>query len=210
MTADLIGLARDERADLLRFLRTLSPDQWRTSSLCTGWTVRDVVAHLISFDGLSPAALASVFLRGGLRFGRINDVALRRYARHEPAQLLDLLNRRLTPTGLTAAFHGGIALTDAVIHHQDIRRPLGLTRDVPTERLLHALDFALTAPTLPSRRHVEDLRLIATDASWAHGPTTGPRIDGPAEALLLAVAGRSAAHADLTGPGVAVLTARRT
>ncbi|OMH32985.1 maleylpyruvate isomerase family mycothiol-dependent enzyme [Tersicoccus sp. Bi-70] len=206
---DLIALAHDERTDLLALLRTLTPEQWQAPTLCAGWTVRDVVAHVISFDGLSPVGLLGTIARGRLSFPRMNDVALHRYAGHQPAQLIDLLARRLTPRGITATFGGAVGLTDALIHHQDIRRPLGLPRDVPAERTVPALDFALTAPTLPSRRHVEDLRLIATDANWAHGSTTAPRIDGPAEALLLAVAGRPAALSDLTGPGVAVLTARR-
>ncbi|MEH0109792.1 maleylpyruvate isomerase family mycothiol-dependent enzyme [Tersicoccus sp. MR15.9] len=210
MTAspDLTGLAHDERADLLALVRTLTPEQWAAPSLCTGWTVRDVVAHVISFDDVSWLGVASVALRGRFSFPRMNAVALRRYAGHQPAQLIDLLGRRLTATGLPAGFHGAIALTDALIHQQDIRRPLGLPREVPTERIVPALDFALTSPTLPSRRQVDGLRLIASDANWAHGPTTGPRIEGPAEALLLAVAGRPASHADLTGPGVGVLQSR--
>ena len=50
--------------------------------------------------------------------------------------------------GFAAGFNGGIALVDAMIHHQDIRRPLKLPRVIPPERLKAALDFAKTAPTI--------------------------------------------------------------
>src|SRR5256885_14810123 len=45
-------IMRDERRDLRRFLPTLTPEQWQTPSLCRGWTVRDVVAHLVAWDDL--------------------------------------------------------------------------------------------------------------------------------------------------------------
>ncbi|HET8589248.1 MAG TPA: maleylpyruvate isomerase family mycothiol-dependent enzyme, partial [Nakamurella sp.] len=120
--------------------------------------------------------------------------------------MLAEVRAHLTPRGVTALFGGGIALTDGLIHQQDIRRPLGIPRDVPAERLVPALDFALRAPALPSRRHVRDLRLTATDLDWTHGD--GPEITGPAEALLMAIAGRPAALADLAGAGVPVLAER--
>lgn len=132
-------------------------------------------------------------------------MALRRFAEHQPAQLLE---RHLTPRGLTAGFGGRIGLTDAIMHHQNIRRPLGRERTIPPERLIGALDFALTAPTLPSRRPLRDLQLTAADLPWTHG--TGPRLKGPAEALLMTIAGRTSAHSELSGPGRTVLDGRMT
>lgn len=63
-----------------------------------------------------------------------------------------------------------------------------------------ALDFALRAPPLPSRKEARGLRLVATDIDWATG--AGPEVHGPGEALLLAVAGRRPAFDDLAGPGL--------
>ncbi|MGH8998570.1 MAG: maleylpyruvate isomerase N-terminal domain-containing protein [Acidimicrobiia bacterium] len=31
---------------------SLTPDQWATPSLCAGWSVRDVVAHILSYEEL--------------------------------------------------------------------------------------------------------------------------------------------------------------
>lgn len=196
---DLIDHARAERADLLAFCSTLTPEQWMTSSLCDDWTVRDVVAHLISYDVLTVPGLIRRFLQGGLQPTRINAIGVRRGAEITTDDVLDQLRTHLTPTGLTAGFKGGIALTDGIIHHQDIRRPLGLPRTVPADRLAPALDFALTAPTLPTRRLVRGLELIATDLDWRCG--TGLEVHGTGEALLLAIAGRPGVTRELTGPG---------
>ena len=195
----VMALARAEREDLLDLLVSLTPEQWRAPSLCAGWSVQDVVAHVLSYEELGPRQLAGRFARGALRVDRVNAVGLREYRTRSPEQLVDLLGRHLTPTGLTAGLGGAIALTDGLIHHQDIRRPLGLPRDVPEERLLPALRTALFAPVLLGALRVRDVRLVATDADWAFG--RGPEVRGTAEALLMAIAGRRGLAAELSGPG---------
>ena len=199
MHVDGMTLARAEREDLLDLLGTLTPEQWRAPSLCAGWSVHDVVAHVLSYEELGPRQLAARFARGSFHFGRVNAVGLREYAGRSPAELTDLLRRHLTPTGLTAGLGGAIALTDGLIHHQDIRRPLGLPRAVPAERVRPALRTALFAPTLLGVVRVRDVRLVATDLDWAFG--RGPEVRGTAEALLMAVAGRRGIAAELSGPG---------
>jgi uncharacterized protein (TIGR03083 family) len=194
-----MALARAEREDLLDLLGTLTPEQWRAPSLCAGWSVHDVVAHVLSYEELGPRQLAARFARGSFRFGRVNAVGLREYADRSPAELTDLLRRHLTPTGLTAGLGGAIALTDGLIHHQDIRRPLGLPRAVPAERVRPALRTALFAPTLLGVVRVRDVRLVATDLDWTFG--RGPEVRGTAEALLMTVAGRRGIAAELSGPG---------
>ncbi|MEO7422225.1 MAG: maleylpyruvate isomerase family mycothiol-dependent enzyme, partial [Ornithinibacter sp.] len=122
--SDLLALAEEERADLLTLLQTLTTDQWNAQSLCTQWRVRDVAAHVVSYDELSKSALVSTFVRGGLRLNGVNAVALNHYEDLQPDDVIDLLSRNLRPSGLPRGFGGGIALTDGTIHHQDIRRAL--------------------------------------------------------------------------------------
>jgi uncharacterized protein (TIGR03083 family) len=206
--ADLMTLAEEERADLAAFLRTLTPEQWDTPSLCPDWTVRDVALHIVSYEELTAPGLAATFLRGGLRVGSVNKVALARYRALTTDDIIDVVERHQRPRGLTSGFKGGIALTDGTIHHQDIRRPLGLSRTIPEHRLVPVLNFSLSAPTLPSKRNSKGLHLRATDLSWSHGD--GPEVSGPGEAVLMAVAGRPHALSDLTGDGVPVLSDRIT
>lgn len=204
--ADLIGLAKQERSELLALLRELDEQQWATESLCSGWTVRDVAVHVVSYDELSKRELVSAFLRGGVRVDSVNDVALRRYAHLDHDGVIDLVAKCQQPRGLTATFGGGIALCDGSIHHQDIRRALGLPRTIDQQQLRSVLEFAQTAPTLPVKKNSRGLRLVATDIDWTSG--SGPEVAGPAEAILLATAGRSQALADLSGEGLATLSER--
>ena len=62
---DVRGLAGEERADLAAFLSSLTPEQWQAPTLCPGWRVRDVVAHVISYDDQSLLQLLSVAARAG-------------------------------------------------------------------------------------------------------------------------------------------------
>jgi len=196
----VIDGARDERADLLDLLRSLAPEQWQHPTLCSGWDVRDVVAHVLGYDDLSGRQLLQRFAGGRWDTDRINAAVLADFDGASPQQLLDRLASHLRPRGLTAGMGGRIGLTDALVHHQDIRRPLGLPRQVPLDRVLVALPTALFAPVVQGIRRVWDVRLVATDAQWSFG--RGPQVRGPAEALLMTVAGRSAALEELEGPGV--------
>lgn len=122
---------------------------------------------MISYDDLTVPQLLRRLVAGRFRVDGMNGVAA--YDFTSPAEVLTKLRAHLRPRGLTAAGGGGIALTDGLIHHQDIRRALAAPREVPAERLLPALGFALKALALPSRRQVHGLHLVATDLDWAHG-----------------------------------------
>lgn len=201
-------LATDERRDLADFLATLADEQWETPSLCEDWTVRQVVAHMISYDDLTVPQLLRRMVAGRFRVNGMNPLGVAAYDATSPAEVLTELRAHLRPRGLPAVGGGGIALTDGLIHHQDIRRALDAPREVPAERLRPALGFALKALALPSRRQVRGLHLVASDLDWTHGE--GPEVIGPGEAVLMAIAGRPAALADLDGPGAATLAQRLT
>ncbi|MGH3778885.1 MAG: maleylpyruvate isomerase family mycothiol-dependent enzyme [Pseudonocardiaceae bacterium] len=203
---DVMSLARAERADLADLLTTLTPAQWEAPSLCAGWRVRDVVAHMFSYDELGIGGLIGRFVRGGLRPDRVNAVGVAAYDDRGTDDLVRLVRDHLRPRGLTAGFGGRIALTDGLIHHQDIRRPLGLPRDIPAERLRTALQFALTAPTIGAAKRIRGLTLSATDLDWTAG--TGLAVEGPAEALLMVIAGRHGIIEELAGPGRPTLADR--
>jgi len=202
----VMAQARAEREDLLELLEGLPPEQWETPSLCEGWTVRDVVTHVLSYEGLGPRELASRFAAGFFLVDRVNAVGLRANADRTPAQLVELLRAHLTPSGLTAGMGGAIALTDGLIHQQDIRRPLGRPRAIPADRLVPAFRTALFGPVLRGVLRVRDVRLVASDIDWSFG--RGPEVSGTAEALLLAVAGRRAVAGELSGPGAVRLAQR--
>jgi uncharacterized protein (TIGR03083 family) len=199
-------LACEERAEFVDLLAGLSPQQWDHPSLCRGWRVHDVVAHVISYDELSRRQVARRFIRGGLWPPRINAVGLADYTGRAPDQLTDLMRACIPPRGFTAGFGGMIALVDGMIHQQDIRRPLGIARAIPATRLRTVLEYALRTPLIRGGWRTRGLHLIATDLDWTHG--SGQEVTGPGEALLMAMAARPDALNQLTGQGKSVLAQR--
>lgn len=199
-------MARDERVEFASFLEGLTPEQWARPTLCDKWRVREVAIHTVSYDELSTAGLVRRFLKGRLSTDRINAVGVADYADRTPEQIVAMIRANFEPHGLTGGFGGRIALTDGMIHQQDIRRSLGMPRTIDPERLHTALDFARFAPTIRGAWRARGIRLRATDIDWAYG--NGPEVRGSGEALLMAMAGRRAALDDLDGPGKAKLAQR--
>lgn len=195
-----------ERRAVADMAEGFSPGQWATPSLCDGWTVRDVVAHLSL--PLQPLALVRflpllAISRGD--FHRTNRLAVARAADRPAGEFVDELRRRaesrFSPPGLGPA----APLTEVLIHGEDIRIPLGVEVDRPATRWQPVLDFVVSAkarrgfvdPGLPA------IRLVATDIPWSSG--TGDEVRGPAAALALAVLRRPARLDRLQGPGAAAL-----
>jgi len=203
---DMLRLAREERADLAAFLATLSPRQWQAPTLCARWRVRDVVAHVVSYDELDVRGLLAHAVRGQFRPSRVNAVALARYRTCSPEQLLELLTAHLQPRGLPAALGGRVALAEGVIHHQDIRRGLRLPRVIPSQRLLVALRWAMIGPDIGGLWRIRGVRVVATDIGFSAG--AGPEVRGTGEALLMAIAGRRGVVGELSGPGQGKLAGR--
>ncbi len=199
-----MDLAQAERTDLADFLEGLADDQWDAPSSCTGWRVRDVVAHVVSYDDLGALGLLRRFAKG--RVVRANQVGVDAMKDATTAELLANLRAHARPSGLAAGLGGKIGLSDGMIHHQDIRRPLGMERQIPEERLLRVLAMTPGNPRLAPWRWIRGLRLVATDLDFAHGK--GPEVAGTGEALLMAMAGRRGITAELIGPGQAILAGR--
>jgi uncharacterized protein (TIGR03083 family) len=199
-----IEMTTAERTDLAEFLATLTLEQWQAPSLCERWRVRDVVAHVMSFDGVNLLGMLRRAIRG--RIVHINQVGVDELASLSTEQLLDRLRAHLRPQGLATTFGGRLALLDVTIHHQDIRRPLGMPRQIPAERLRCVLDDSVRSPELPGWHLSRGVRLTPTDLDWSRG--SGPEITGPAEAVLMAVAGRPSAVEELAGPGQPILATR--
>jgi uncharacterized protein (TIGR03083 family) len=201
--ASTMRMACEERQDFADLLAGLSPDQWEQPSLCERWRVRDVVAHVLSYEELSRWGLVMRFAKGGFLPNRVNAVGVAEYATRSPEQLTELARASIRPRGLTAGFGGMIALVDGMIHQQDIRRPLGIPRTIPPDRLRAALNYSLTVPAVRGAKRSRRVRLVATDLDWSHGD--GPEVRGSGEALLMAMAARPDAFGDLEGPGKATL-----
>lgn len=208
MSPDFRALHDAENADFSAYLHTLSVDDWEKPSLCEGWRVRDVVGHILYGNELKLWTLPFKLARHGFssdRSGKVNSIA--RAEGRTPQELVDAFDQRDPWAGTCRVFPPQLTLLDRLVHHQDIRRPLGHLRSVPPERVRAALDATPRLGTVfRSKRRMRGLRFEAPDVDWTWGD--GPVVRGPAEAILMTVLGRSAAMADLEGDGIAALAAR--
>jgi uncharacterized protein (TIGR03083 family) len=205
---DVWGAVRDERNALIADLERLAPAQWTAQSLCTDWQVRHVVAHLVSGVAASSAELMLALVRSGFSINRmLRDDAIRRCRDQSPDELLAAYRGTVGSQRVPPGVKPWQMLSDTMIHGEDIRRPLGMRRQFPADRLAYVLDrLAPLTPALNVKRRISGLRLRATDMDWSHGD--GPEISGPGEALLLAMTGRSVALDELSGEGVVALEER--
>jgi len=198
-----------ERRRLADALAPLSSDEWRAPSLCAGWSVHVVAAHLNApWEVSVPSALWSVVRAGGLEKGF--DATARELAqRLDPARCVEGL-RTHAADRFTPPFTGPEApLTDVLVHGLDMLEPLGRSAGAGSEALRTSLSWVASGPGkgFASRRRVADLRIEATDLALETGPG-GAVVAGPALALLGALCGRRALLDQLHGDGVLVLRQR--
>ncbi len=198
----------DQRRSLAGLLDELSDEQWQHSSLCAGWTVKDVAAHLtLQQLGLRDVFGTMLHWRGTMD-RTIQHAAHRRAASWTTdritAELRAMAGSRRKTLGVTELE----PLTDVMVHSQDIALPLGLRLDMPPDAAAASTDRTLAMrwpPPLPTARIVRRFGLVATDLDWSAG--TGPQVTGPISALLLICTGRTAALPQLSGEGVPQLAA---
>ena len=193
MDDDAVWAAVDaERSSLADLFAGLSDEAWGVASLCAGWTVRDVLAHL-ALAQPTPVWTAVNLVRARLDFNRmVRDTALREASR-PTAALVEVLRGMVGSRRKAPGVSCREPLIDALVHGQDVAIPLGIDRVMPSEAAAEALRRAMTAPLLmapafPARAAYRRVRLVATDADVEIG--RGPRVEGTAQELLLAVMGR--------------------
>ncbi|MEU7905011.1 maleylpyruvate isomerase family mycothiol-dependent enzyme [Actinoplanes sp. NPDC049118] len=195
-----------ERAALIDDLTRLADERWEQRSLCEGWTVHDVVAHLVDSARTTRLGFVAGLVRARFDFDLQNARGVQRERGASPQETLERLrqvaSRRSTPPAPLDS-----RLVEEVVHGEDIRRPLGLTRTYPQEAVVRALRLQVRTPASfgGAKELAARLQLRASDAGLSIGD--GPQASGTALALLLAVSGRRVALDELDGPGVATLAA---
>jgi uncharacterized protein (TIGR03083 family) len=199
-------LIHAERQSLVDTLAALAPEQWTRPSLCAGWTVRIAAAHVLAGAEQTPSHFLAGLLSTGLRFNALMTRDARTLGALEPGQIVDRLRRTTTTTNHPPAPVPAM-LGEVVVHGEDIRRPLGLPGAVCEQAALACLQMYQGASfPVGGRKRIQGLRLVATDIGWSHGD--GPEVSGGALSLLLAMTGRAAGLAGLSGDGVTTLAGR--
>jgi uncharacterized protein (TIGR03083 family) len=201
---DVWTMVHAERAALIDDLDGVDGRRWEEPSLCEGWTVHDVVAHLIDTARTTRLGFVLGLARAGFDFDRQNARGVERERGASPREALERLgqvaSRRSTPPAPLDS-----RLVEEVVHGEDIRRPLGITRSYPREAVVRSLRLQARTPASfgGAKERIACVRLTAVDADVSIGD--GPEVSGTALSLLVAVSGRRLALDDLDGPGVAAL-----
>ncbi len=202
--SEIWAFVHGERRTLAAVLATLSAEEWAAESLCSGWTVKDVAAHVIAHPEVRlrtavPGLIQArgnyaefVYNQGKRVSNRLTDEIVADFTR--------LDGSRGRPTGTPVRF----ALIEILVHTQDIVVPLGKVHAMPPIAAACAADLVRRlAASMGVKQKVSGVRLAATDVEWSAGK--GPLVQGPIQQLLLALAGRPADMAQLTGAGLEAL-----
>lgn len=197
----------DQRRRLVELLEDLSDREWRQQSLCAGWTVRQVAAHVAlqntSWSALPRAVLAVIRHRG------INGAIHAEACRHALLPIEQIIGEIRDRIGVwhpqpTVTYQG--TAIDYLVHTQDIAVPLGRSIPMPVRTAVVAADRVWSSGRMfHTRRRFSGYRFVATDADWSAGQ--GALVTGPISGLLLLLTGRPAGLATLSGPGAQALHA---
>jgi uncharacterized protein (TIGR03083 family) len=206
MTESIWPTVHAERRALADDLVGLSDAAWATPSLCDQWTVHDVLAHMVSAAKTTPPLFFARFAGAGFKFDRYVGKQVRAEGAGGPAATLAefraVEQRTAAPPGPKDTWLGEI-----FVHSEDIRRPLGIKREYPLPMVARTIEFySRSNAIIGGRDRVKGVTLDASDTDCTIG--SGPRVTGPAMALLLASTGRACALDELAGPGVDVLRDR--
>jgi uncharacterized protein (TIGR03083 family) len=195
-----------ERKTLAGDLQSLTEVQWDTPSLCGGWSVRDVLAHMTATARMTPPKFFSKMMSSGFKFSRMtsSDIAVERGASTADtlARFTSVIDSSTAPPGPTDSWLG-----ETLVHSEDIRRPLGIAHVYPTQAAVQVANFYKGSNLLiGAKNRIAGVSMRATDTDWQHGQ--GPEVTGPIMALVMAMTGRQAALDGLSGPGLDVLRTR--
>ena len=193
----------EQRLSLAQLLEGLTAAEWEQPSLCAGWRVRDVAAHVAMAPQVPTArSMFADAVRARGSFDRLNHDLAVRHATRPTRDLVAELRRYADSRRLPAVTNYRNILFDVLVHTQDVAIPLHRDHPMPLEAARSGADRVWTMGwPFRARRRLRGVRLVATDIDWATG--AGPELHGPIAYLLLLMTGRTtAALPHLSGPGL--------
>ncbi|WP_425827329.1 maleylpyruvate isomerase family mycothiol-dependent enzyme [Streptomyces fractus] len=203
--SELWAMVHEERAALAEDLAGLNQTQWDTGSLCTEFTVREVVAHLTSGASLGPVRWMAGVIRCRFDFDAMVAYRLAEQLGADHGETLERFRCSVT-SKTKAPIPVVAALGEVIVHGEDIRRPLRIQRNYPIATLMYVAQYLQRSNmTVPSKRRTRGLRLSATDGPFSAGSQDGAPVRGSTLALIMAMAGRSAYGAELAGDGAGTI-----
>ncbi|KES06043.1 hypothetical protein BU52_16620 [Streptomyces toyocaensis] len=200
------SLIHTERGALAADLADLTDEQWATPSLCVGLTVRHVLAHLTAGASLNAVSWLAGVIRCRFDFDRQVAMRLAEQLGATPAETLDRF-RRIVPSRTKPPLPAIAMLGEAIVHAEDIRRPLGLRHAYPIDVVTKTAEYYRGSDlVVVAKGRIGGLRLVAEDGPFTTG--SGPLVSGRTLSLVMAMTGRATYCDDLEGDGVELLRSR--
>ena len=196
----MMDLISAERRELAGVLEGLSAEQWRSPSLCAGWTTAHVVAHLTMPFRITEEEFGRGMAEAHGQFTEFSDAVAARDSELPQAQLAGVLRDNIdNPWGPPGGGQPG-ALSHDLIHGLDIAWPLSIIYPIPDRAMTTVLDL-IAGPDGQNAfgADLDGIELRATDLDWSSG--SGAEAAGPSRDLLLLLARRTLPHDSVTGPG---------
>lgn len=204
--AGIWPLVHAERSALAADLAGLTDEQWATRSLCTSLTVREVLAHLTATASLNPVRWLAGVIRCRFDFDKQVAMRLAEQLGATAAETLARFRGVVTST-IKPPVPAVAVLGEAIVHGEDIRRPLGIRREYPVQTLTRLAEYYRRSDLVVlAKGRIAGLRLVATDGNFTAG--SGPLVSGTTLALIMTMTGRTRYCDELEGDGVATLRSR--
>ena len=199
-TFALIALQRRAVADVLE---SLSAEEWQAPSLCDGWRIQEMAAHLtMPFRVGNPRFFLSVIGAGGSIPKVMNRFALA-HGGEPPASLIAYLRDNAESRFVPPTFPDVASLNEIVVHGFDVSIPTGRHVEVPEEVSRLVLDY-LVSPKVgyvhSTKGLANGVHLVSTDSTWSWG--SGPEVTGTNFGLIMLLARRPIGFDHVNGDGV--------
>lgn len=197
----MISEIRDERHRLIATLDALSDEDFTSgTTLCTEWSPRDVLGHVIGLDYFL-TSYKGVFIGSPRsapeRINAANGAQAERARKMPRDKLMVWAETWAENPSITTKLGAPLLLGDLAVHHQDILRGLGKEREVPGKvaRAIYIEGLQLSAWM---NQRVFKHRLVPTDGGRPVGRKGAPEVRGTREALGMWLAGRDGVAPELT------------
>lgn len=196
-----------ERLIFADLLETLSPQEWEHPTMCDGWRVREVAAHVAMAPIIGPLSPWRDVIRAGGNFNRMAYQTARRGSAASPQQLVERVREMAGSRRMAIAMKPLDALLDVITHGQDVARPLGRRHPMSIDATRVAAErvWAMGFP-FRARSRFRGFKLTATDTDFSRGE--GLDVQASIGNLLLVLTGRKQVLDQMAGTGAGALARR--
>lgn len=206
---DTFALIAQQRRAVADVLATVSEDEWASPSLCDGWRIQELAAHLtMPFRVSNPRFFLSLIGAGG-NIAKVMDRFARAHSGESPEKLIAYLRDNAESRFVPPTFPNAASLNEIVVHGFDIAIPTGRHIEVPEDVSRPVLDYLVSSKVgyvHSTRGLAEDVHLVSSDSSWSWG--SGPEVRGTNFGLIMMLARRPIGFEHVRGEGVEVIRRR--